>query len=183
MRHFFTIILVGYFIILASYTQANENILKKGAFKLRTYSLANGSASGSYDLAAAKTDSFSSLYISPAAMETILGGKRDLHDSGLRSINSEDLKGFSVKVAYAPTSDITLHTSFGFTETINQKQANYSDSLGWEVDLGVAYKFFNKFAYEIHFGYMDTGDLFKKSTQYMDVEEITVITNKLTMSF
>ncbi len=183
MKHFFTIILAGYFVFLASHAQANDNILEKGEFKLRTYSLTNGSTSDSYDLTTAKTDSFSSLYISPAAMETILGDRRDLSNSGIRDINSDDLKGFSVKVAYAPTSDITLHSSFGFTETINQKQANYSDSLGWEVDLGVAYKFLNKFAYEIHFGYMDTGDLFKQSNQYMDVEEITIVTNKLTMSF
>ncbi|HID70343.1 MAG TPA: hypothetical protein EYP35_07785 [Desulfobacterales bacterium] len=183
MKHFFTIILAGCLVFLGSYAQADESILPKGEFKLRSYSLTNGSPSNSYDLTTAKTDSFSSLYISPAAMETILGEERDLYNLGLRGINSENLKGFAVKVAYAPTSDITLHTSFGFTETIDQKQANYSNSIGWEVDLGVAYKFLNNFAYEIHFGYMDTGDLFKESTQYMDVEEITIVTNKLTMSF
>lgn len=55
--------------------------------------------------------------------------------------------------------------------------------MSWEINLGVAYQFFDNFAYEIHFGYMDTGDLYKDSAKFMDLEEITIVTNKLTMSF
>lgn len=183
MRHSFAIILTSCFIFLATSAYADKNILQQGEFKLRSYTLSNGSPVGSYNSTSAKTDSFDSLYISPAAMETILSNGGELYGSNQHGINSENLKGFAINLAYAPTSDFTIHTSFGFTETIEQDKIRYSDSTGWEVDLGVAYQFLNNFAYEVHFGYMDTGDLFKESNHYMDVEEITIVTNKLTMSF
>ena len=60
-------------------------------------------------------------------------------------------------------------------------KSNYDSS--WEANLGVIYKLFNNFSYEMHFGFMDTGDIFKKSNAYSDVESIVMISNQLTMSF
>ena len=53
----------------------------------------------------------------------------------------------------------------------------------WEANLGIIYKMFNNLSYELHFGYMDTGDIFKERNTYTDVESIIMISNKLTMSF
>ena len=38
-------------------------------------------------------------------------------------------------------------------------------------------------AYEVHFGYMDTGDLFQEVDTYSEVESILMISNQLTLSF
>jgi hypothetical protein len=35
----------------------------------------------------------------------------------------------------------------------------------------------------MHFGFMDTGDLFKRNNAYSDVESIVMISNQLSMSF
>ncbi|MDP3480645.1 MAG: hypothetical protein Q8R88_12805, partial [Desulfoprunum sp.] len=53
----------------------------------------------------------------------------------------------------------------------------------WEANLGLIYKMYKNFSYQVHFGYMDTGDLFKERNTYKDVESIIMVNNQLTMSF
>ena len=131
-----------------------------------------------------KSVSFHSLFISSEAMNTVLNREQYSLSSPHIDINkTNDYQGFAFKAAYAPTSAITLHSSFGVTDTPAKQDIAYTDRVGWEVDLGVAYKFLNNFAYEVHFGYMDTGELFKESKSFTDIDDITIVTNKLTMSF
>ncbi len=114
-------------------------------------------------------------------MDTVLN--RDRSQLGIAQINQKNFKGFAFKAAYAPTSDVTFHSAIGLTDTAEPTNSKYTDRVGWEVDLGMAYSFFNNFAYEVHFGYMDTGELFTRNNSLTDVDNITIVTNKLTMSF
>jgi hypothetical protein len=92
-------------------------------------------------------------------------------------------QGFAVSADFHATRDLALRGIIGITKNdmSTAYRPNYDSS--WEANLGVVYKLFNNLSYEMHFGYMDTGDLFKKSNVYNDVESIVMISNQLTMSF
>ena len=182
MKQAFSIFLTFLLISLASTALANEKDLQQGEYRLFAYSLSNGSDSYGEE-SASKSVSFHSLYISNEAIKTVLNREDNFLNEPQIDINKGNYQGFAIRAAYAPTPDITFHSSIGLTDTIENKNLAYTDRVGWEVDLGLAYKIFNNFAYEVHFGYMDTGELFKESNRYTDIDEITIITNKLTMSF
>ncbi len=90
--------------------------------------------------------------------------------------------GFAVGAAFSATDKLTLLSTIGITQNPSEPFI-YNSNFGWEIDLGVAYKILNNLTYEVHFGYMDTGEAFKDSPALTEIEEITILTNKLTMSF
>lgn len=183
MKQLLSIVLTFLFISVATSAYAGEKGLQQGEYKLVAYTLSNGSSEAYSENNPSKSISFHSLYISPEAMNTVFNREETFTGNSHVNINKSQYQGFAIKAAYAPTPDITFHSSIGLTDTMENKNIDYTDRVGWEVDLGLAYKFFNNFAYEVHFGYMDTGELFKESNSYTDVDDITIITNKLTMSF
>ena len=183
MKRTFSILLTFIFICIAISAHADEKSLQQGEYKLIAYTLSNGSSDINSESNSSKSISFQSLYISPEAMNTVLNREDTFLNSSAADVNKDNYQGFAIRAAYAPTSAITFHSSIGLTDTLENKDLDYTDRVGWEVDLGIAYKFLNHFAYEVHFGYMDTGELFKESSSFTDVDDITIITNKLTMSF
>ena len=79
--------------------------------------------------------------------------------------------------------DLSLHGAIGITKNRWEAALDPNYQSGWEANLGIIYKFFNNLSYEVHFGYMEPGDLFRESNAYSGVESIIMINNKLTMSF
>jgi hypothetical protein len=183
MKKTISILLALLFVSVAMNAHADESSFLPGEYKLIAYTLSNGSSDAYSDSDLSKGVSFHSLYISPDAMATVLNKEEIFLGDPRIDINKNSYQGFAIRAAYAPTPAITFHSSIGLTDTIENKTIDYTDRVGWEVDLGLAYKFFNNFAYEVHFGYMDTGELFRESNSYTDVDNITIVTNKLTMSF
>ncbi len=90
---------------------------------------------------------------------------------------------FAVSADFSATPELSLHGSIGITKNRWDAALDPDYDSSWEANLGVIYKLFNNIRYEVHFGYMDTGDLFKESQAYSDVESIIMISNKLSMSF
>jgi len=162
---------------------AGESSLLPGEYKLIAYTLSNGNSEIHPDSSSSKSVSFHSLYISPDAMNTVLNREELLLGAPQENINKSNYQGFAIRAVYSPTPAITFHSSFGLRDTIENTAIDYKDRVGWEVDLGLADKFLNNFAYEVHFGYMDTGELFRESNSLANVDNITIVTNKLTMSF
>lgn len=183
MKRSLSIIMFFLFISIGFSAHAGQKDLQQGEYKLVAYTLSNGSSDLYTDTDSGKSVSFNTLYISPKAMDTVLNREDTFLNTPQVNIDKNNYQSFAIKAAYAPTPDITFHSSIGLTDTVEYKDINYADRVGWEVDLGLAYSFFNNFAYEVHFGYMDTGELFKESHSYTDIDNITIITNKLTMSF
>ncbi len=91
--------------------------------------------------------------------------------------------GFAVAAEYLATPNLAFHGAIGVTKGTWDADATLATESSWEANIGVVYNFFNSLAYEIHFGYMDAGDVFKKSDAYTDVDSIIMISNQLTMSF
>jgi len=90
---------------------------------------------------------------------------------------------FAVSADFSATPDISLRGAFGITKNRWDASLDPDYDTGWEANLGVIYQLFNNIRYEVHFGYMATGDLFKEKNTYSDVENIIMISNQLTMSF
>ena len=183
MKRIFSILLVLSCFSMGVNSHAGENSFLPGEYKLIAYTLSNGSSEIHPVSSSSKSVSFHRLYISPNAMNSVLNREEIFPGDSQINVNKSSYQGFAIHAAYAPTPDITFHSSIGLTDTMENKAIDYTDRIGWEVDLGLAYKFLNNFAYEVHFGYMDTGELFRDSNSFTDVDNITIVINKLTMSF
>lgn len=93
-------------------------------------------------------------------------------------------RGIAVAAQFNASSKISLQGAFGLTKNLwTPDSVNYENESSWEANLGVIYKLLNNLAYEVHFAYMDTGDLFTERNSYGDVESIIMVSNRLTMSF
>ena len=92
-------------------------------------------------------------------------------------------QSFAVVADYQATAKLGFHGVIGVTKNTMDTSAKLKFDSSWEANIGVTYKLFNNFSYEMHFGFMDAGDLFKNSNAYRDVESIVMINNQLTMSF
>ena len=110
-------------------------------------------------------------------------GDDQLNDPQLEtSLNKSATDGFAIAAQFSPTAKIALRGVVGITKnTYDPNTENHVSS--WEANLGVIYTMFKNFSYGVHFGYMDTGDLFKERNTLKDVESIIMISNQLTMSF
>ncbi len=91
--------------------------------------------------------------------------------------------GFAVAAEYLPTPSLAFHGAIGVTSVAWDSDASEDLQSSWEANIGVVYNFFNSLAYEVHFGYMDTGDLFQEVDTYSGIESIIMISNQLSLSF
>jgi hypothetical protein len=82
------------------------------------------------------------------------------------------------------TDKISLQGAFGVTRNLWTPDLFESmNGSSWEANLGIVYKLLDNISYELHFGYMDTGDLFANRSSYTDVENIIMVSNQITLSF
>lgn len=91
-------------------------------------------------------------------------------------------KGFAISAEYSATQRFALQGVLGITQN-QDATSSLDDNSSWEANLGVIYRFLDNLSYEVHFGYMEAGDLLRERHSYSDQESIIMISNKLTMSF
>lgn len=92
-------------------------------------------------------------------------------------------RGFAIAAEYLPTPSLAFHGAIGVTRGAWDNAVSSELQSSWEANIGVVYNFFNSLSYEVHFGYMDTGDLFQQVNTYSDVDSIIMVSNQLTLSF
>jgi hypothetical protein len=108
----------------------------------------------------------------------------DPFTTGLTSPTSKAAPhGFAVAAEYLATPNLAFLGAIGVTKGNWDADAALETESSWEANLGVVYNFFNSLSYQVHFGYMDTGDLFEEVNTYSDIEAIIMISNQLTLSF
>lgn len=91
-------------------------------------------------------------------------------------------KGFAIAAEYSATPQFALQGVLGVTQNL-QTNAIFDTEASWEANLGLIYRFLDNLSYEVHFGYMDTGNMLKERSSYSNDESIIMISNKLTLSF
>ncbi len=93
-------------------------------------------------------------------------------------------RGVAVAAQFNATRNFAVLGAFGVTRNLWAPDSiNYENESSWEANLGMIYNLLGNLSYEIHFAYMDTGDLFTERSSYSDVESIIMVSNRLTMSF
>jgi hypothetical protein len=98
--------------------------------------------------------------------------------------DSSNINSIALSAQFDATQKISLQGAFGVTRNFWTPDLRGSvNGSSWEANLGVIYKLLNNLSYELHFGYMDTGDLFNDRSSYSDVENIIMISNQLSLSF
>lgn len=183
MKHILSTALVTFLFSLGVVAQAAGIDAWGDGYTLQACTLSNGNPVTLQTKGGSSDIRLHNLYIFPDAMDTVLNRDNDLFQKSQAGINAVPFQGMAIQAAYSPLSNITIHSSIGLSNTSTDETLDYTERLGWELNLGMAYKFLNKFAYEVHFGFMDTGELFTESNKYTDLKNITIVTNKLTMSF
>jgi hypothetical protein len=97
---------------------------------------------------------------------------------------TSNLSSIGLSAEIDATDKISLQGTFGLTRNLWTPDLFESmNGSSWEANLGIVYKLLDNISYELHFGYMDTGDLFTNRSSYTDVENIIMISNQLTLSF
>lgn len=110
------------------------------------------------------------LSVSPAKMNSLKGTSQ-----------ARNAKGFAIAAEYSATEQIALQGVLGVTQNMSSEALD--PDAAWEANLGLIYRFLDNLSYEVHFGYMDAGNLLKERSSYSDAESIIMISNKLTLSF
>lgn len=124
---------------------------------------------------------FRPLMITNSASDVLIGDP--FIDDVSPQLSNSAPHGFAIAAEYLATPNLAFHGAIGVTKGSWDANASLEGESSWEANIGVVYSFFNALAYEIHFGYMDAGDVFKQSDTYSDIDSIIMISNQLTMSF
>ena len=174
----YPIVYIVSLLIFAGYCSiaSAANIEGHMQYRIVSYSFSSddaGSPSESYTLGP--------LLITGAASDILLDSPFSPDLGGSDPKSATDI--FAVAADIAATPDLSLRGTIGIAKNRWGASLDRDYTSSWEANLGVIYKLFNNIRYEIHFGYMETGDLFKERNTYKDVESIIMISNKLTMSF
>lgn len=78
---------------------------------------------------------------------------------------------------------LSFHGAVGYAEAADERPG-WDAEYGWEFDAGLGYKLLDNLTYNLHFGYLVTGDFFKTGTPgWSDVNDITLLYNNLSMQF
>ena len=154
---------------------------RAGDYRITGFSFDTDAVSESESGLHFESSRFKPLMITSSASDILIG------DPFIDNLTSQTGKsaphGFAVAAEYLATPSLAFHGAIGVTKGNWDADATMATESSWEANIGVVYNFFNSLAYEVHFGYMDAGDVFKQSNAYTDVDSIIMISNQLTMSF
>ncbi len=126
---------------------------------------------------------FKQLLITNTAAD-ILNSEHQRRVSLDETSRTSNINSVALSAQFDATNNISLLGTLGLTRNLwTPELSDSGNGSSWEANLGVIYKLLNNLSYELHFGYMDTGDLFSDRSVYSDVENIIMISNKLTLSF
>ena len=127
---------------------------------------------------------YSPLLITGSAADIFNNEHKETVPLGNDSTSLSGISGIALSASFEATQKISLQGTFGLTRNLWAPDSiNYENESSWEANLGIIYKLLDNLSYELHFGYMDTGDIFTDRSSYTDVENIIMISNKLTMGF
>ncbi len=174
-------------IVLAVFSYSNgmsEEIQTHSAYKVTSYNL--GAILDMQDAPTKKkfSHNFSPLLITNSTSD-ILDNEHEGSVSWVETdSHTANTRGIAVAAQFNATRNFALLGAFGLTKNLWAPESmNYENESSWEANLGVMYRLLNNLSYEIHFAYMDTGDLFTERSSYSDIESIIMVSNRLTMSF
>ena len=136
---------------------------------------------GDYSFHPFRNKGFRPLYILTGAQSDIFT-EDGVENSFSTETRKAGIDGIAFVADYKASPRIELHTAIGAANA-DKTPLGYDDYYGWEANMGIGYKILNNLTYELHLGYMATGDFFRNGDDDIETEDITIITQHLTMKF
>ena len=168
-------------LIIAGASAAQAQGLDNSEYKITGYTFDSDAVSESESGLLFETSRFKPLMITSSTADVF--GEDPFGTSFSAQATGTAPHGWAVAAEYLPTPNLAFHGAIGVTSVAWDAQSEGELQSSWEANIGVVYNFFNSLSYEVHFGYMDTGDLFQEVDTYSEVESILMISNQLTLSF
>ncbi|OGR17837.1 MAG: hypothetical protein A2X81_16730 [Desulfobacterales bacterium GWB2_56_26] len=174
--------LLTVFLILSHGLSGYAEEVTTHVYKVTSYNLGALVDQGNLEKSRFSQD-YSPLLITGSAADIFNSEHKETVSLG-ETTNPSSINGFALSASFDATQRISLQGAFGLTRNLWAPDSiNYESESSWEANLGIIYKLLDNLSYELHFGYMDTGDIFTDRSSYTDVENIIMISNKLTMGF
>lgn len=176
--------ILAFVIVFWQTSPANaEGKTTHSAYKVTSYNL--GAILGAQETESSRYSSdFKPLLITSGASDILNSEHEGKVSWGEETPHSSNTSGIALSATINASQKIAVQGAFGVTRNLwSPDSLNYENESSWEANLGVIYKLLNNLSYELHFGYMDTGNLFTDRSSYTNVESIIMVSNQLTMSF
>ena len=122
---------------------------------------------------------FEPLYIMTGDGMGVLNGDGVVANAGMVD---DGVHALGLFAKYKVSDKLTLNAAIA-TAMADEEAAGQDDSYGTEYDLGGAYKLLDNLTYEVHLGYLDTGDYFQGGNSAVELNNITILAHALTMTF
>lgn len=176
-------IFIFYLILFSAGAALGNGLETHSIYKITSYNL--GAILGTQDFPKVnQPSSFAPLLITSVTSD-ILNSEHEATVSWIETdSHTANSRGIAISAQYNATNKIALQGAFGLTRNLwTPDEIDYENESSWEANLGIIYQLLDNLSYEIHFGYMNTGDLFRERSSYGDVESIIMINNRISMSF
>ena len=175
--------LLTVFLVLSQGLSGYAEEVTTHVYKVTSYNLGALVDQGNLEKSRFSQD-YSPLLITGSAADIFNSEHKEMVSLGEETSTTSGINGIALSASFDATQKISLQGAFGLTRNLWAPDSiNYESESSWEANLGVIYKLLDNLSYELHFGYMDTGDIFTDRSSYTDVENIIMISNKLTMGF
>ena len=181
MKKIFSLITVLWLIALACSPAVAADLYDHELYKVVTYTFNSNNMQSGISIAK-NTGHFEPLMITRTKAD-IISSLPNQGDQLPYTTGKQMVQSFAVVADYQATSRLTFQGVIGVTKNAMDTSVKMNFDSSWEANIGVMYKLFNNFSYEMHFGFMDGGDLFKNSAAYNNVESIVMVSNQISMSF
>ena len=124
---------------------------------------------------------FEPLYVLTGAKTSILNNDMGSSNEYGAKARNAGVHAIVLSADFQASDKLGLHAAVGAAEAASELPG-YDSDYGYEVNAGASYKLLDNLTYNLHFGWLATGDFFKLGTAN-DVQDITVLYNNLTMTF
>ena len=135
------------------------------------YSTANGTGSD-----------FEPLYVLTGVNTSLLNNDQGAVNAYGTATRTAGVHGLVASADFQATEKLGLHGAFGWAKAASE-MPGYDSDYGYEFDAGASYKLLDNLTYNLHFGYLVTGDFYQMGDTTAEVNDITVLYNNLSMKF
>ncbi|MBU0945042.1 MAG: hypothetical protein KJ804_15185 [Proteobacteria bacterium] len=139
--------------------------------------------SEAYSVSGGTGADFEPLYILTGAKVSLLNNDMGSDNEYGVAVRTAGAHGFVGAADFQATEKIGLHGALGYAMAAAEMEG-FDNDYGWEVDLGASYKLLDNLTYNLHFGYLASGDFFKGNNDLgYDANDVTLLYNNLSMTF
>jgi len=127
---------------------------------------------------------FQPLYIATGPYSNILTGQDGSYGNAMTDydLGHSGAKVYVLSADYQVDPQLAVHGALGAAYA-DKTTAGVDDEFGKEFNLGLKYQIMSNLAYELHFGYLWTGDFYKVGTAATQIDDVYQIDHSLTLSF